>query len=345
MIGRTILISGCVPAALAGCAVQEATTGRLDRLPSGYWSVIEKHERMVEENSASEHFGITDTVWRKNRVTVAFNGGDAATYALIEEAANDWTVHSASFQFVFRDVNGNFLEWSDADTAPAADIRIGFEGGENGGYWSYVGTQAAAVDANLSTMNYEDFPQDLYKYRNGANSEEWRTSYHRSTILHEFGHALGLAHEHFHEDCQADIKISPDEGYVETKTSYWIGGKPMNHYFPDSEGRSPGALLYFGGYPNGWEEREVLFNISRPHYILESELLQNSMDPLSIGISTTQSSSIDQRSIMLYTFETHLLRNGGQSACVAMGDGILGEERFATELSELDIKYFQLFYN
>ncbi|MET0391525.1 MAG: M12 family metallopeptidase, partial [Chitinophagaceae bacterium] len=62
-----------------------------------------------------------------------------------------------------------------------ADIRIGFN---SGGYWSYAGTQSKKIGQNQETMNYEGF--------NDYTPEVVL----RRTILHEFGHALGLLHEH-----------------------------------------------------------------------------------------------------------------------------------------------------
>ena len=55
-----------------------------------------------------------------------------------------------------------------------SDIRIGFK--ENEGAWSYVGTDCAEIPLNESTMNLGFID--------------------RATVLHEFGHALGLIHEH-----------------------------------------------------------------------------------------------------------------------------------------------------
>lgn len=58
--------------------------------------------------------------------------------------------------------------------APDADIRISFD--QNDGAWSYVGTDAKGIAAGEATMNLG--------FLDGG------------TAAHEFGHAIGLAHEH-----------------------------------------------------------------------------------------------------------------------------------------------------
>jgi hypothetical protein len=65
--------------------------------------------------------------------------------------------------------------------ATQADIRISFA---KKGSWSYIGTRARTVeDATQPTMNLE-------------MSLETSDLEFRRTVLHEFGHALGLVHEH-----------------------------------------------------------------------------------------------------------------------------------------------------
>lgn len=91
---------------------------------------------------------------------VRFMGGTAAQRAVVKEQAGWWTQH-ANLKFAF-------------DDAPNADIRISFD--SNDGAWSYVGTDGRGVPANEATMNLG--------FMDGG------------TTAHEFGHAIGLAHEH-----------------------------------------------------------------------------------------------------------------------------------------------------
>jgi hypothetical protein len=89
-----------------------------------------------------------------------FLGGDANQKAIAKEQALWWTEH-ANLKFEF-------------GTDPNSEIRISFD--ENDGAWSYVGTESRDIPANEATMNLG--------FLDGG------------TAGHEFGHAIGLAHEH-----------------------------------------------------------------------------------------------------------------------------------------------------
>jgi len=91
---------------------------------------------------------------------VRFIGGSAAQRNLVKTQAGWWTQH-ANLRFEFND-------------APNAEIRISFD--ENDGAWSYVGTDCRGIPLNEPTMNLG--------FMDGG------------TAAHEFGHAIGLAHEH-----------------------------------------------------------------------------------------------------------------------------------------------------
>lgn len=91
---------------------------------------------------------------------VRFIGGTAAQRAKAQEQAGWWTA-VANLNLVF-------------DDAPGAEIRISFD--PNDGAWSYVGTDCRDIPLNEATMNLG--------FLDGG------------TCAHEWGHALGLAHEH-----------------------------------------------------------------------------------------------------------------------------------------------------
>lgn len=74
-----------------------------------------------------------------------------------------------------------YLTAADADPRDA-EIRIAFMVGR--GSWSYLGKQCLDVPKDRPTMNF------------GWIDESSSTETVQEVVLHEFGHALGLIHEH-----------------------------------------------------------------------------------------------------------------------------------------------------
>ena len=90
---------------------------------------------------------------------IRFLNGSAQQKQIVRQFAPQWTEH-ANLTFVF-------------DDAPNAQIRIAFN---DDGAWSYIGTDALGIPSNQPTMNFG-----------------WQDE---GVVLHEFGHMIGMIHEH-----------------------------------------------------------------------------------------------------------------------------------------------------
>ncbi len=153
---------------------------------------------------------------------VRFMGGAAQQRRIAMEQAKWWS-DVANLAFAF-------------DDAPNADIRISFDG--NDGAWSYIGTDAKGIPANAATMNLG--------FLDGG------------TAAHEFGHAIGLAHEHQNPaggiqwDEQAVIRAmagSPNF-WTEAQTRHNILRKYAANQVNGTEFDPASIMLYF--FPAEW---------------------------------------------------------------------------------------------
>jgi serralysin len=115
-------------------------------------------------------------IWEPgSTITVRFLEGDPDLQRRVREVAEEWTYDSEANE-PLANLTFNFLSEGDAN------IRIAFMQG--GGSWSYMGTQCRQIPQDQPTMNYGWLTPD-------SSDEEVR-----SVVLHEFGHAIGLIHEH-----------------------------------------------------------------------------------------------------------------------------------------------------
>lgn len=128
---------------------------------------------------------------------VGFVGGNAAQIALVKSACAEWS-SKCNLKFTFP-ATGPF------------DLRVGFASG--GGAWSYVGTDNKFITSG-PTMNLGWYAKDTY--------------------LHEFGHAIGLLHEH--QNPSQPIK--------------W---------------NEPNVIRDLSGPPNNWTLDMIKFNVLNPY--------------------------------------------------------------------------------
>jgi hypothetical protein len=94
------------------------------------------------------------------------------------------------------------------ETRGTAQVRIAREGGENGGYWSYVGTDIVHIPKDQQTMNLEGFSMSVPE-----------SEYHR-VVRHETGHTLGFPHEHMRKALVAKLDVQKTIDYFK-RTQGW----------------------------------------------------------------------------------------------------------------------------
>ncbi len=138
---------------------------------------------------------------------ISFMGGEHSVQKKVEHIAREWSKYS--------NIKFNF------GTVPESEIRISFWPGAS---WSYIGTDALVVPQNKPTMNF------------GWLTTASPDQEYRKVVLHEFGHALGLDHEH----------QKPPLGIPWDKTIVY---------------------KYFGGPPNFWSKQQVDHMIFRKYDI------------------------------------------------------------------------------
>ena len=144
-------------------------------------------------------------LWKQDTVLkVRFLQGTDRLHDKVIEAASEWFI------------NGVRLNLKKADPGELAQIRISFDPG--GGSWSYIGTDCLGIHPSQPTMNLG------WATLHTPKQDFW------SVVVHEWGHALGLLHEHNHPE--ALIEWDKAAVYEE-----------------------------LGGPPNGWDRETIDFNV------------------------------------------------------------------------------------
>lgn len=181
-------------------------------------------------------------------ISFAFLDGDSTVQDRVEAAARGWIGPGRAR-----------LKFSRLDDPNGALIRISFR---HPGSWSVIGTTCRQVPTNQATMNFGWLTRD-------STDEAVR-----GVVLHEFGHAIGLIHEHQNP----------------------AGGIQWNR---------EAVIRDLSGPPNNWPLDVIEHNMFEPHDRKETNYTE--LDPQSImmypfpaswtvnGFSTDVNSTLSER--------------------------------------------------
>ena len=157
---------------------------------------------------------VASKMWMNgSTLRVRFLGGNSQQRAIAREQATWWS-DVANLKFDFND-------------APDAEIRIAFDADD--GAWSYIGTDNRSIPLNQPTMNLG--------FLDGG------------TAAHEFGHAIGLGHEHQNP----------------------AGGIQWNE---------PVVIQNLSGPPNNWDVATIRHNVIKKYSV--NQVRGTQFDPKSI---------------------------------------------------------------
>ncbi|GJL78271.1 MAG: hypothetical protein NPINA01_12600 [Nitrospinaceae bacterium] len=153
---------------------------------------------------------------------IRFLNGNADQIKMVKDIAPEWTRH-ANLKFEFSD-------------DPQAEIRVTFN--ENDGAWSYVGTDNLGIPTHAATLNLG-----------------WQD---QGVILHEFGHMIGLSHEHqsplggieWNEDVVIKDLSGPPNFWNETQIRHNVLNKYSVDQINGTEFDEESIMLY--AFPNEW---------------------------------------------------------------------------------------------
>lgn len=203
-----------------------------------------------------------------SRLRVKFMGGSASKQAIAKEQAKWWSQH-ANLSFEFVDV-------------PDAEIRIAFDADD--GAWSYIGTDCRKIPQSQPTMNLG--------FLDGG------------TAGHEFGHAIGLGHEHQNPaggiEWNEDVVIRDLGGPPNSWTPAQVRHNVLEKYKVDqirgTDFDPKSLMLYF--FPGKWtksgkgtQANETLSELDKSFIASEEAYPRTAIDAVELKVNASKSTS------------------------------------------------------
>jgi hypothetical protein len=235
-----------------------------------------------------------------SKLRVRFIGGTTSEQALVKEQAQWWSQH-ANLTFEF-------------NNAPDAEIRVAFDPSD--GAWSYVGTDCQSIPTNQPTMNLG--------FLDGG------------TPAHEFGHAIGLGHEHQNPDggieWNEEVVLRDLSGPPNNWTPEQIRHNVLNKYAADQiKGTTfdpDSIMLYF--FPGSWvksgigtKANDVLSAVEKNFIASEAAYPRTPVQAVELGVNAAPTSASigmpGEEDLFKFTVTSagrHVIQTGGQTDVV-----------------------------
>ncbi|UWF50472.1 M12 family metallopeptidase [Pseudomonas sp. N3-W] len=164
---------------------------------------------LTPSNRKKRSVGTHTKYWKPGRtLKIAIpDFGDELVQA-VKDGINTWQPHV--------NLHFHFIELPDNDELYEGDIRINLSPLSDGTGSSHIGTDALNARPHHTTMTL---------------GTDHTSSYFKYTVIHEFGHALGLMHEHQHPD--ANIPWNKEKTYTLYKLKFgWSKALVDANLFP-----------------------------------------------------------------------------------------------------------------
>jgi Astacin (Peptidase family M12A) len=172
------------------------------------------------------------------KLKVCFFGGSTEVRQAIRDLASEWEGPDNSVKFDWG--KNDFRDCEKATQQRLIHIRVGFT---EPGYFSALGSTSGFRDnTNELSMNFQGFDK--------MTAAQIKDGWFGGTVRHEFGHAIGLIHEHQSPKSSCEDDFDWDTIYKEA-----------------------------AGPPNEWDKEKVDSNMRR---ILDPDMFSTKFDPKSV---------------------------------------------------------------
>jgi hypothetical protein len=241
-ISSLIAAVTALPSVSHGQAVPQAPAFVIEALPERLMRKIQTQKDMLRQFGLADPGktpkGVINTlkIWTTEypQIRVCFFAGSQPLRARIAKVAMEWKGAAPGLVFDF----GSTEDPRMCAAGEVNHIRIGFR---HVGYWSLVGQDSIKLAGqDEQSMNFQGFDASPPK----------DAEFH-ATVLHEFGHAIGLEHEHQNPLSKCKEEFDWDQIYT------WLAGPP-NYWSKDQVDFNMGALNEQGLLTSSFDNKSVM---------------------------------------------------------------------------------------